>query len=322
MGEHRRIICPDANESKEKRAEQLFDSISEWVHSKELTALIELFGGNIPGEETSLKKYIDWLENFVKCWDFRAKKQGAERWELEDERFVLEHQKEIFSSAYGLGMTDVCEPLNTPDYILPLGGARLTNLLRPQMAKKMIDQYDWRQVSVVALSGFRPINEIEIPYLEKYAPDAQTEYEAMNRGLEYSFSVLPVWEEEKEKNENIFLSSSVRKYRESYHESYLYSLAAPSSDEKRRANSYDTFKFFLEHFQIEKGTRLLLVTSCIYVPFQLLKFMDLALEGEFEVDCIGVDMELAGNGFSSPGNYLQEIKATVDAMYQLSSKYL
>ena len=77
---------------------------------------------------------------------------------------------------------------------------------------------------------------------------------------------------------------------------------------------------FLDHFNIADGKKLLLVTSCIYVPFQYLKFMGLAINGGFDVDCIGSDVVDSGS-LSKPSNYLQEIKGTIDAIYGLYHQF-
>ena len=77
----------------------------------------------------------------------------------------------------------------------------------------------------------------------------------------------------------------------------------------------------MKKFDVKKEDRILLVTSSIYVPFQLLLFMDLAIEYGFEVDCIGSDMVVQGNKLSKSSNYLQEIKSTIDVIYKLSNKY-
>ena len=77
----------------------------------------------------------------------------------------------------------------------------------------------------------------------------------------------------------------------------------------------DTFMFFLETFKIPKGTKILLITSCVYVPFQEMKFMKLAIDHGFEVDCIGSDIDYNGPGVLIAENYLQEVKATINAFY-------
>ena len=67
---------------------------------------------------------------------------------------------------------------------------------------------------------------------------------------------------------------------------------------------------------------MLLVTSCIYVPFQFLKFMSIALDKDLYIDCVGVSSSQPGVQFSKTSNYLQETKATIDAMKMLADKYL
>ena len=76
----------------------------------------------------------------------------------------------------------------------------------------------------------------------------------------------------------------------------------------------------LKHFEIGAGSRLLLVTSTIYVPFQHLKFMKMAIAGGFEVDCIGTDISGAAPPVG-PASYLQEVKAAVDAIFELYRYY-
>ena len=65
----------------------------------------------------------------------------------------------------------------------------------------------------------------------------------------------------------------------------------------------------------DKGTKILLITSCIYVPFQEMKFMRLAIDYGFEVDCIGSDIDYSGPSVLVAANYLQEVKATINAFY-------
>ena len=311
-----RIKCPNSDCPKEDRIKGLMDSCFGWIYSDSMRRLIRMFDGSLLSEKLGRdrKADIDEVHDFVKRWDFRG---GKERWEVVDDSFVNDNKETILAEAALLGMTNVIDPQTEPDYILPLGGARMANYDRPMMAKIVVDKYGYGDKTIVALSGTRPLNDTERPYLEKYAPeDAATEYDAISAGLEKVFS-LEKYEEEYSNNKNPNLCSAVRKYSNKYKGSNIYSLAAPSSDpDNRRANSYDTFKYLLEHFNIGNGDKLLLVTSCIYVPFQYLKFMNLAIDGGFEVDCIGTNFP-GSISMSKPSNYLQEIKGTIDAIYGL-----
>ena len=218
-----------------------------------------------------------------------------------------------------LGLVNKVEPQQEPDYILPLGGARRANKDRPAVARKLIDDYHWKDKYVIALSGMRKISDIEKPYMD-YAPDAVTEYDAINRGMELAFDVSE-YKEENHEEKNFFLNSALRRYEDRYNGSQIYSISAPSTEpDNRRANSKDTFRYFLTKFGIEPHDRILLVTSSIYVPYQTLKFMELAIDGGFEVDCVGSDV-VSKDSFSNASNYLQEIKATIDAIYTIGQSY-
>ena len=84
--------------------------------------------------------------------------------------------------------------------------------------------------------------------------------------------------------------------------------------QKRRANTLDTFIYFLDQFRPDEGSKIILTTNSIYVPFQLMKLVDVALEKDLMLDCVGV----RAKEHVPPGKhsmYLQEIKATVDAIH-------
>ena len=317
-----KISCPRAGQKKKDRVYELFQSISEWVYNEKLHELIQLYNCEIP-EGLSLKDYIVWLNKFVNVWDYRKiQAGGGERWGIKSDSFADQNMQIIMNAAEVLGMVDGNVPKELPDYILPLGGARLTNWSRPQMARRLIDEVGIKDVVVVALSGYRRLNEIEMPYIKKYAPKAQTEYDAINKGMEQAFGILDDFEEKTITHDNVYLQSIVRRYKETYRGCSIYSLLAPSSDGLKRANSIDTFHFFMKYFQICEKKRILLVSSNIYVPFHLMKFMEIAIENDLEVDCVGVSRDLAGDISLNPISYLQEIKSTVNAIYLISEKYL
>ena len=187
------------------------------------------------------------------------------------------------------------------------------------MTKKLIDSLLLANKKIVALTGFREINEIEREYTDPYAPNAKTEFDVMNASLEDEFALNTFYQDEDLTNTNIFLQSAIRKYDDTYNQCKVYSIAAPSSDLTRRANSMDTFEFFMKKFR-EKA-KILLITSCIYVPFQLMKFMELAIKKNIQVDCIGVDLSIGGKSSLQAVNYLQEIKGTIDAIWKLKELY-
>ena len=172
----------------------------------------------------------------------------------------------------------------------------------------------------MALTGMRPINDIEKESLETYAPFAKTEYEAICCGIEKAFNLSKgLYSETLHSNDNINMAWAERVY--DCDKRMISVLSAPSSDPDRRANSMDTFEFFLKRYEQKEGAKLLLVTSAIYVPFQLMKFTDLALEKGLYVDCIGNRSYDHSPTVLNTASYLQELKATINAINVLAEKF-
>lgn len=317
-----KLECPATNKDRGVRVADLRENVAGWIYSEPLKRLIDIFGGTAP-TGLGFYDYITWVNEFAEIWNYRGRQNGSkERWAVEDDEIVMKNSEAILQIAEELGLMGVEEPTEVPDYVLPLGGARLTNYARPQLARKVLDAQNNSPAQIVALTGKRPINEIEREYLADYAPDAVTEYDAMCGGIEKAFGLEGSgYLETSYYTSNINMQWSIRNYEKKYSESDVVVLAAPSTDEGRRANSYDTFKFFLEKFHVAEGQKVLLVTSGIYVPFQLMKFIPIALERNIYVDCVGLNNAKAGVAFSKPSNYCQEIKAAINAIKVLADLY-
>lgn len=317
MPEIIRIKCPASAKNKQNRIDELFHEIDRWVSSEELTELVFLFGGRVD-PSLPLNEKIQYLNNFANVWDYR---NGKERWDVYDNSFAKTNENKIMPLIEKLGLRGITEPCEEPDYILPLGGARLSNLYRCQYAAEIYAKYNKENIKVVALSGKRVINpEVEGKSIEQYAPGAKTEFDAINKGLEQAFNLEEGnFEEDSYNNTNPNLCWAIRKYKDARK---IYSIAAASPNPARRANSMDTFEFFMKKFNINEGDKLLLVTSTIYVPFQYLKFMQLALENNLYIDCVGVPDKKTDRQFSNTSNYLQETKAAINAIHTLAELYL
>lgn len=314
------LSCPDTNMKFDERVMTLEDNISTWLHSDAFIELVKLSGGNVK-ETGSIKEKISYYNKFSEVWDYRkTKANGGERWMIQEDAFLSDQKTIIMDCVTLLGLRDVVEPSRQPDYVLPLGGARLANLDRCIAANNVCSKYPRNEILVVALTGMRPINDIERPFLEQYAPGAQTEYEAMCGGMSKAFNLSKeAYEEKVHEHENLNLAWAERQYYDNHRR--ICVLSAPSSDPGRRPNSMDTFKFFMERYKLKPGANILLVTSCIYVPFQLMKFTDLALEKGIYVDCIGNKSQPGSPSVLNVASYLQELKATINAIYALSEHY-
>ena len=335
------ITCPNTTLSKGERIKWIVDrEFRGWITSPKLIKIINAFEPHyVINDSDSTVELISNLKSFVQeNWDYRSKqkeattKEGeAARWLLKSEKIIDDNKEIIIECAKELGLIGKENTsLEKVSYLLPLGGARMSNLRRPELAKKIIENKALEGIKIVALSGMRPIADSErVGYIDTYAPNANNEFEAISTGLEIAFDGLEDFEEEKYITENANSNYVIREYNKKYKGNTVYSIAAPSSEpEKRRANSADCFNFFFEKFDIPKGAELLNCTSQIYCTYQQVRALFYAIKYDVIFDTIGFPFALNNpvneennNQLSQPVNYLQEIKATVDAMYDFVNEF-
>ena len=153
---------------------------------------------------------------------------------------------------------------------------------------------------------------------DMYAPAALTEFDLINAGAERAFDLEREYEEKKYCNPNVNKSWAIRTYINSQYEFKIQSVSGPSSNPKiRRANSADTFAFFAERQQIKSKSRVLLVTSQIYVPYQQMEAIRTwAIPNDIYVETVGFPIEwnIQQKGMMKEVNYLQEIRSTIQAV--------
>lgn len=311
--------CP---ESKTERVPEIINKINQWTQSVTLKKILDSFGASVP-DGFSTADTVEWLLNFSDEWDYRKKQQGAKdaktneaaRWLLNDSELKPQQVESVMNGIADLGLTGISIPLRRDyHYIVALGGARLSCLLRPRYAKKIMEQFSIKPKAVIMLSGNRPIADSERSATDTYAKGARTEFDLICKGAEQCFG-LSEFHEIRHDDENINRSWAIRTYSS---EIPVISIAGPSTEpEIRRANSADTYKFFFEKYHVAEGTRLLLITSQIYVPYQQIEAIrTLSLPYDILVETIGFPNEWSGNmqGLQQPSNYLQEIRSTIQAM--------
>jgi len=286
--------------------------------------LINAFGESVP-ESLSPTQWVDWLAQFCLRWDYRRLQKNAQardinegaRWLISDGDMNDKQKAVAMEAAHALGLIGIDSPsLDHYDYILVLGGARMSCLLRPRFASSLLKNGTVATSLVANLGAMRPVAATEREATDTYAPGADNEYELMNAGAEQSFDLPPDFSEETYYDqENANKNWAIRKYHVLYSGATLVSIAAPSSEpEKRRANSADTFHFFFTRFRIPAGSTFLLITSQIYVPYQQLEAIRiLAIPHGMMVETVGVpsNMNIHLGGMTQPSNYLQEIRSTI-----------
>ena len=303
------------------------EEIIRWITSPELTKIVEAFGGNIPSGITHIE-LARWLLDFSDVWDYRRRQQEAKdtktgeaaRWLINNDTVTEEQERVVFENIVKLGLREPSDPiLKQYDYIVALGGARMSCLFRPQFSCDILRRKGYSPKAVVMLSGMRPISDSERTATDTYAPGAETEFDLINAGAEKVFELEKEYMEERYHNPNPNCSWAIRRYGSGQYPYPVISVSGPSSQpEVRRANSADTFRFFAQKQQISPESRVLLVTSQIYVPYQQLEAIRTwAIPNNVYVETVGFPPawnDTKQQGMMTSANYLQEIRSTIQAV--------
>lgn len=324
------FTCPKEADNKIQVVE---NNISNWINSPEFLNILKAFSVN-KTNISDLNKLVDWCVEISDIWDYRKKQSSAldkntkeaARWLIDSNKITTEQSRVVLEAVSSLGLSGITSPsLHEYDYIVALGGARLSCLLRPKYAAFITQEANITPKSVVLLSGNRPISNSEREATDTYAKDAKTEFDLMNRGGEISFQLENDFEETHYFDENINKSWAIRTYKTDHYPFPIISLAAPSSEpELRRANSVDTYKFFFKRFAVPERAKLLLITSQIYVPYQQLEAIrTLAIPYNVFIETIGFPSDWSGqlHGMGKAVHYLQEIRSTLQAAQRFLRTY-
>ena len=306
--------------------EKLKEEIKRWLLAPELVAIVEAFGGKYPDIKNT-KQLASWLLKFSEKWDYRQKQKPATdvktgetfRWIVKNDSITEVQREAVYKGINMLGLRNVLVPYyDSYDYVVVLGGARMACLYRPKYARQLVAGMKRVPRAVVMLSGMRPVVDTEREVTDMYAPAALTEFDLINAGAERAFDLEREYEEKKYCNPNVNKSWAIRTYINSQYEFKIQSVSGPSSNPKiRRANSADTFAFFAERQQIKSKSRVLLVTSQIYVPYQQMETIRTwAIPNDIYVETVGFPIEwnIQQKGMMKEVNYLQEIRSTIQAV--------
>jgi hypothetical protein len=316
--------------------------IRAWIGSPPFLDLLSIYSGN-PEIEGDLNGALVRLEQFSDRWDFRriAREQGAAtddnlrhgsgaaRWLSAETGLSSEIQERVVEDARQLGLIIADDPKEKVyEYALVLGGARLSCELRSRRAAEVIRS--GVSIGTVGLLGAaRPISDSEREATDTYAPGARDEFDLMLAGARSAFGATEknVSEERYDHPTELNLGWIDKRFEIDCDGSAVHFIAvsAPSSDpSRRRANSADTIKFFLERVRVQKGASLLLITSQIYVPYiQLEALRTVAIPHNLYVETIGFpgDRMPAIQGLTSTNNYLQEIRSAIQAARRFCAEY-
>jgi hypothetical protein len=302
------------------RAEALGAQIEAWACAEPIRALVDRFGGTLPS--AGLGALLTWLDDFSReHWDYRRRKGGAERDQVEAPRFDAPTARLVHDAATALQLVDARPPAHRSyDHLLVLGGLGRSCLQRTEYAARLIDRGRVAVPELAALGSFRPLGRAEqdVPGLA----GCDYEVDAMDAGLRAAFHLDRPGTVEASDGPVGHSSWSVRTYR--YPAGVdVHVLAAPSSDPaERRAHTADTYAFWARRTDLRATDRILVVTSPIYVPFQHADAVRmLALRYGCGIDTVGFDPGRASvplaPGATNPDRYLQEIRSGIRSMMNL-----
>jgi len=256
---------------------------------------------------------------------------GSARWEIEETSLSKDDEARVVDLADQLGLVSNAPPRRRDiDFLLILGGARLSNLLRPQYAAELIQASAVAPKHIVLLGGSRPVMETERDATDSYAPRANTEFDLLTQGAATAFNFDTSARDEEVHTDEESSNANWQVWRFGPESTGLdipiSAIEAPSSEPlTRRATSADSYEFFAEHLHLPTGTACLLVTSQIYVPYQHLEGVrSLAVPFELELETVGFPPHWQADlqGMQGPVNYLQETRSTILAARRLYTQRL
>ena len=316
-------VRPPASSHEPVSPAWVLADLDRWVSEPALADLLAAYDQRLPAG--GLAERLTWLEQFsAQYWDFRS---GRERDFIDQVDLPPQVDVAALEAAARLGLTTSAPPSSQQySHVVVLGGLARACLLRPAFTAGLVHR-GLRAETVTGLAGFRPLSEMELSLLDEAGrPPAADEVEVMQQGLVAAFSLestVPATD-----------ASGGRGAGDRMHRRWAVEdgpdidlVAAPSSDPAtRRANSADTYAFWAsEVAALAPGDTVLLVTSCIYVPFQGCDAVRvLGLPRGVAVETVGVDVQDEKLGplrqtFRAP-HFLQELRSTVRSVRTLHAE--
>jgi hypothetical protein len=323
-----RISSPPITENE--RGLKTLAQLRDWVTSDEMVHLLSHWKITLPAND---HRFFRNLASATEDWNLR--RDLLERWIQAREA----HKDIVIDSAARLGVREATSPLHTSyELAIALGGARMAPKLRMLYLEKMVSEWRIQFRAVAHATSFRPIDEDNERQYTAYAPpeQAQTEFDLMHHAAMaaphlYGDASRFLDVEKSPEGRPWAESYLVRKYEGRSGGPLAYGLAADSSAPKaHRPRTPDTLKFVYDKIgrecELKPGSRILLVTSMIYVPYQQIEALRvLALPHELDVETVGFPRTWSSKSQISDqvqnlheaGNYLQEIRSALQACARL-----
>ncbi|MFC1410857.1 hypothetical protein ACEZCY_15935 [Streptacidiphilus sp. N1-12] len=310
--------------------------IDTWLGSDAMRALLTAFGGDpeqLSGSIDDLPARCARLLEFTEQTNTRV--GDLERHETGELAMTAEQAEVVLAVVDALGLRNSQPPDHAEyDHVLMLGGLIRACFNRPAYAAQLVREGRVGAGAVTALGAHRPFRENLVNPQEDERllarglghPGLTDEYQALDLGTRLAFGLGEPESVEGETSPDPVnlpgLTWGIHHYRRADGSSARVA-AAPSTEPQRRAHTGETYEFFArEMAELTPGTRLLLVTTPIYLPMQHFTAVRmLALPYGVEVETVGGDPAAQPNELVqsfTPTRYLNEIHTSARALKALA----
>ncbi|WP_406216221.1 hypothetical protein [Streptomyces canus] len=304
-------------------------AVAAWAASAPVCALVRSFAATPAdrrlAEDLSLGRgdlaeRLARLDRFSDIWDAR---RGLERNQATVLGLAPAQRRLAHAAAEALGMRDAARPrFHSYDHLLVLGGSVRGCLARTAYAAHLAQSGQVGVGRVTALGGHRPfVGDEHRSATAAGVPQLSDEYAALTHGTSTAFGLTDPHTEDGDATPSAD-RWAIRRYRTADSLPVDVVAAVSGAPAERRANTADTFAFFVDRLaEPRPGTRLLLVTSPINVPAQHASAVGvLGRPFGAVVDTVGTPPEFVPPALArrfGATEYLMEIRSTIRSLRRL-----
>lgn len=302
-------------------------AVDAWTSSEAMRALVRAFGSELP--RSHLHARLKWLDEFSSVWDYRS--GGTER-DQQDRAVLTGEQADVaLHAAAALGLMDDTASMSGDfDHVVVLGGLVRGCFNRMRAASSLLREGQLRTASVFALTGFRPLSgsdgaavrnppsEVEIARSMGFEA-IHDEFEAMDAAVRHYFDRGSPDVRDGVDSDDRRAAWRLHSYLPVGPQPMIRTLAAPSTDPSRRANTADGLSFLAGVVEpLSAESSVLLVTTAIYAPYQGAVALRVLSHGHgASVTTLGVaaagasDVHARFDQAFDAGHYLAEIRSAI-----------
>lgn len=298
-----RFTMPPSECDSKTRRELLLKQFDEFLNAKALKEICSI----LHVDQASLRQRFDGRSGT----DGRIK----ETQELGANVLLEKHKIELFPFFDELGFIGINKPLiDHPDHLLILGGSQNACFDRVYAGKKHITE---NTKSFDGLSCYRPLNPIEQKD-SAYHSNYETEFGVMSEAIASAFGLsMNQCDDLFKGDRNLHKISCVRTIKGPSKAIDYRVFAAPSSEpELRRADTTDSFVFYLENTIMVPHASVLAVTNNRYCNRQFLQLAYPVIHHNYaiDLDVVGCspDQELIETESYDPFQLMQDLIGILD----------